>query len=551
MITTDGIQLLSLARPAGSGHPTVHSLFAGVAEGPLLTPIPRLRSRGRRGITSDGLLQAPNRAASIKFVMSEQLNVGVRRVTLDVVIQIVARVANLGLGVVVTLILVRALGSRQFGVWSTLLAITQITSSFGELGLAQIAVSRAASEPEREPEWLGGLLSLRLLIAVPITLVSILAVFLVIAGESDRLAGTLLSLVLLVGAAGALGAVFQLRVRNHVSMLIMTVNSVVWGAGVIVVAALSGGMVAFAAVFLASSALTTVITVFWALRFAAVRLRHAWRLWRPLLRVGLGLGAAGILVTLYVKLDQVLVFEFKGSRQAGLYGADYRLLDQIQFIPISAMTTLFPLIASAFPADRDRVRRLLQTTAEYLAMASFPILAFTLTASHPIIQFLFGNQFDRAAPALPILAGAFVSISFGYLVGNMVVILELQRPFLRYAALGLFINITLNLIFVPRFGFLAAAWITLATEVTVMSLSMRCVVSALEMRPRFGRLARILLAAGFMGATTSIVELAGAPFVAVVAVAGASYVPALFVVGALTTRQIRAALRRGSVERAP
>ena len=48
------------------------------------------------------------------------------------------------------------------------------------------------------------------------------------------------------------------------------------------------------------------------------------------------------------------------------------------------------------------------------------------------MTFLFGLQFGSAAPALPILAGAFVSISFGYLVGNMVVVLELQRRFALY-----------------------------------------------------------------------------------------------------------------------
>ena len=195
-----------------------------------------------------------------------------------------------------------------------------------------------------------------------------------------------------------------------------------------------------------------------------------------MLRVGLGLGAAGILVTLYVKLDQILVFKIAGSHQAGLYGADYRLLDQIQFIPASVMTTLFPLIAAAYPHKRDRVRNLLQMTAEYLAMASLPILVFTIVAAYPIVTLLFGEQFGPAAPALPILAGAFVSISFGYLVGNMVVILELQRLFLRYAAIGLVLNAALNVVFIPRYGFLAAAWITLLTEVTVMSLSMRRVL---------------------------------------------------------------------------
>jgi O-antigen/teichoic acid export membrane protein len=475
---------------------------------------------------------------------SEHLEVGARHLTLDVAVQIFARIANLALGVVVTLVLVHALGSSSFGLWSTIFAITQITSSFGELGLTQIAVSRAAREPDREPEWLGSLLSLRLLLAVPITLASIVAVFLLVSSHDGRVTGTLLSLVLLVGAAGTLNVVFQLRVRNHISMAILTLNSIVWGAGVIVVALLSGGIVAFAAVFLGTSLFTTTLTVGLASRIAALRMRGTRRLWRPMLRVGLGLGAAGILVTLYVKLDQILVFKIAGSHQAGLYGADYRLLDQIQFIPTSVMTTLFPLIAAAYPHNRDRVRNLLQVTGEYLTMASLPILAFTIVAAHQIVTLLFGEQFGAAAPALPILAGAFVSISFGYLVGNMVVILELQRLFLRYAAIGLLLNAALNVLLIPHYGFLAAAWITLLTEVTVMSMSMRRVLQKLRMRPQLQRLGRTLLGASAMGLAVWLARALGVPLGGLAAVAAVTYLPSLLLLGVLTREELLSVLRR-------
>jgi O-antigen/teichoic acid export membrane protein len=476
--------------------------------------------------------------------MSEHLQVGARRLTFDVAVQIIARIANLALGVVVTLVLVHALGSNSFGLWSTLFAITQITSSFGELGLNQIAVSRAASEPDREHEWLGSLLSLRLLLAVPIALASIAAVFLLVPSHEGRVAGTLLSLVLLAGAAGTLSVVFQLRVRNHISMAILTMNSIVWGAGVIVVAIASGGIVAFAAVFLAVTVFTTAVTAALASRTAVVSMHGVRRLWRPMLRVGLGLGAAGILVTLYVKLDQILVFKIAGSHQAGLYGADYRLLDQIQFIPTSVMTTLFPLIAAAYPHNRDRVRNLLQMSAEYLTMASLPILAFTIVAADPIVTLLFGKQFGPAAPALPILAGAFVSISFGYLVGNMVVILEIQRQFLRYAAIGLVLNAVLNVLFIPRYGFLAAAWITLLTEVTVMSLSMRRVLQTLRMRPRLNRLARTFLAALAMGLAVWLARAVGVPLGGLVVVAAISYLPSLILLRVLRRDELMSVIRR-------
>jgi O-antigen/teichoic acid export membrane protein len=470
--------------------------------------------------------------------------VGARRATVDIAVQVIGRIGNLALGVVATLVVVRALGSSGFGQWSTIFAVTQIATNFGELGLNQVAVSRAASDPDREGDWLGALVSLRLLLAVPITILALLGVALIASTESVGLAGVMIAATILVGAPSALAAVFQLRVRNDISIAIMTLNSVLWTAGTVAVSTLSKSIDAFAAVFLAVSVITAGVSIVLALRLISVRLVFSRNLWRALMRVGLGVGAAGILVTLYVKLDQVLVFQFAGSRQAGLYGAAYRILDQIQFIPISVMTTLFPLIASAYPRNRERVCALLQTAGEYLTMASLPALAFTLVASHQIMTLLFGSAFDEAAPALPILMGAFVSISFGYLAGNMVVILELQNKFFRYAAVGLVINASLNVLLIPRYGFLAAAWITLATEVVVMSLTMRSVLHELEMTPRFGRLLRTLAAALTMGALTWLVSSFGVPLYGLVVVAALSYPALLLSSRVLTVTEIRAVLRK-------
>lgn len=468
--------------------------------------------------------------------------IGARRATVDVAVQVIGRLGNLALGVVVTLIVVRALGSSGFGEWSTIFAITQIATNFGELGLNQVTISRAASDPAQEHDWLGALVSLRLLIAVPTTILALAGVVLIAPTETVRIAGVLIAATILVGAPSAISAVFQLRVRNDITIAVMTLGSVLWGVGAIAVSITSKSIDAFAAVFLAAAAITTGVTVVLALRLSPIRLVFSKRRWRSLLRVGLGVGAAGILVTLYVKLDQVLVFEYAGSRQAGLYGAAYRILDQIQFIPISVMTTLFPLIAAAYPRDRERVRALLQTAGEYLTMASLPALAFTVIAAHQIINLLFGSAFDEAAPALPILMGAFVSISFGYLAGNMVVILELQSRFFRYAAVGLLINASLNILLIPRYGFLAAAWITLVTEVVVMSLTMRSVLGELAMTPRFGRLLRTLVAAFAMGALTWLARRAGVPLYGLVAVAALSYPTLLLLLHVLSVTEVRRVL---------
>jgi O-antigen/teichoic acid export membrane protein len=475
------------------------------------------------------------------------LSVGRRRIVGDIGIQIVARAGNLVLGVVVTLILVRGLGVRGFGQWSTLLAIGQIAASFGDLGLTQVTVSRAASDPKAEPRWLGALVGLRLLLGVPIFLIELVWMLLVVPNGQVAVAGVLIASTAIIGGLASLSAAFQLRVRNDLSMVVLTVNSVLWTVGTAVVASFTSDIRAFAVVFLAANLVSTALTVVLALRITRIRFAGARELWSTMFRVGAVLGAAGILVNLYVRLDQVLVFTYAGSVQAGWYAAAYRILDQAQFVPGSVMATLFPLIASAYPADMPRVRRLLQASAEYLSMGSLGALAFTVVAAKPIMVLLFGARFAPAASALPILMGAFVSISFGYLAGNMVVILGLQRRLLAYATVGLIVNVALNIALIPPYGFQAAAWVTLITEFTVMSLSMRSVLLGLHMRPKWGRIGRVAGAAAGMGVVVGVAHSAGLPLGVLAGLSVVVYIGLLFALRALTPAELVGILRREPV----
>jgi O-antigen/teichoic acid export membrane protein len=126
----------------------------------------------------------------------------------------------------------------------------------------------------------------------------------------------------------------------------------------------------------------------------------------------------------------------------------------------------------------------------------------------------------------------------------MVVVLEMQRSFLRYAAVGLSVNAILNVLLIPRYGFIAAAWITLLTEAVVMFLMTRSILTRLEMRPRLDRMARTLLAATVMSLITWIARDQGAPLGGLVAIAGISYLLAVTLLRVLSISEVKAVLRK-------
>lgn len=470
---------------------------------------------------------------------------GARRASTDIALQLATRTLNLVLGVGVTIVLVQGLGTRDFGRWSTLFAVVQIAGYFGDLRLDQVAVHRAAVDPAREANWLGTLLTLRVAIAFPVALATLLGTLLIADGASMRVAGALIAATILVGAGASAGAIFQLRVRNAVNAGIEFGNGLLWALAVAGIAVLGGGLVAYAAAFLGVLTLTSLAQLVLALRTVRFHLRGSRARWPMLLSAGFASGLSGLLIVAYGRIDQVLVFELQGQRQAGLYGAVYRILDRAQLIPGAVVLTLFPILAAAHGRDAERVRRVFQAALEYLLIAAAPLLAFSIVAAGPAVKLLFGSPFADAAPALPILMGAFGLICLGYLAGYMVIVLSLQRRLVIYTVCGLIVNVALNLVLLPRYGFLAAAWITAVTELVVLSLTMRDVLRVIELRPALRRIAQTLAASAAMACVVWWERSAGAPLALLAMTAVIVYGGLLVALGTLRPVHLRA-LRAGA-----
>jgi O-antigen/teichoic acid export membrane protein len=467
-----------------------------------------------------------------------------RRAALDIPAQVVGRAANLLLGIAVTLVLVRTLGDRGFGAWATILTVSQLAAYLGQMGLEPAAVRRAAAEPARSGSWLGALVVVRFILTVPATVVAIVCVLVVSSSHDMALAGTLICLTLLLSAPAALRAVFQLRMRNDVPVAVATVNSVLWTGGAAGLSAAGTGMVGLATLFLVVAVVSTALLAALALRAQRLRLRQGARCARELLRVGIPLGIGGLLALAYARIDQILVFTLAGRRDAGLYAAVYRVVDQAEFVPISLTTTLLPLLSAAHPADPARLRRLLQLGLDVLAVASLPALAFAIVAAEPAVRLLFGPEFTDAAPALPVLVASYVLTCFGYLDGIMIVVLGLQGRLVAYAAAALVFNVGLNLVLIPPFGFLAAAWTTLATQLLVLGLCWTTVLRRIAVRLEVRRVLGAGAAALVMATIVEMAQAAGAPFSLLLAGAGATYLALLLAFRVVRSDHLRVLMER-------
>jgi O-antigen/teichoic acid export membrane protein len=415
-----------------------------------------------------------------------------RRAAGDVAGQVVARLLNALLGVGVTVALVRGLGPREYGIWSALLAVIAIVGYLTSLGLEDVAVRQAAMDRPRESTWISALLSLELMISVPVTIGALVVTLVIAPNSAARVAAVLLSLTCLLSALGSVRTVFQLRIRNSWSAAFELLNGVLWAIGVFAIAFAGAGIAAFAAAFLISSAVVNVAQVLVARRHMTLRLRGGRSARVHLIRIGVPFAIASLLYLSYTQIDQVLVFELAGERAAGLYGAASKVFDRALVIPGSILATMFPMIAAAYKEDVARMRQLVQTAVEVLVAATLPFVALVAVIGRPLMRLLFGEAFAPAGPALSVLMLVFAISAFSYVAGDLVIVLRLQRRYIIYATVGLIVNVTLNLVLIPAYGFIAAAWVCLVTEALVIGLALRAAFTTVDQRLRFGRIGRIV-----------------------------------------------------------
>jgi O-antigen/teichoic acid export membrane protein len=151
---------------------------------------------------------------------------------------------------------------------------------------------------------------------------------------------------------------------------------------------------------------------------------------------------------------------------------------------------------------------------------------------------VFGAAFAPAGDVLAVLPLAFFSITTGYMYAAILVALGELRVLAVVAAIAAVLSVVADLIVIPRWGAVGAAWITVGVEYLVTSSL------ALWLRSRIGfRLPwRRIRAATVASAVVVIVAwpLQSSPLPLLLVVPSAAYLIAAWVLRAVTRADLRA-----------
>jgi O-antigen/teichoic acid export membrane protein len=461
---------------------------------------------------------------------------GGRTIASNIGTQLIMRLISMPISVVTVSLAARTLDPDGFGVWTAVGAYVGIFAVLTDLGMTTVAMQRMAAEPERESEWLGALAGMRLLLAFGAA--ALCAALVPLFLDTGHAAAWILTGTIFSSGGSALMAVFNTRLRAGLALSFSVLQSFMWLGVTIAFYLLGASVVAFAIAYMLVLVVICTLQLQATRRYAHIAWRAGRALWKPLMRVAVPLGIASILITIYYQIDAVLLLQLSSSREAGIYGAAYRFLAPLLFLPAAVMSSFFPVLSAVHEHDPDRVRRLVQRAAELMTVISLPILAVTIALSDQIVHALYGDQFARTAEVLPVLMIAFVSICFGSLAGFLAPLLNLHWRLALYSGIGALANVGLNVWLIPQYGALGSAWVTVVTEVLTMTLMLGTALLTLRLRVQPWRLLGTLAVAVAMTGAMELLSPLG--FVAAAILGGLLYVAGLFALRVVRVDELRA-----------
>jgi len=416
------------------------------------------------------------------------------------------KILRMVVGLFVGIWVARYLGPEQFGLFSYAQSFVGLFTAIATLGLDGIVVRELVKDDTRRDELIGTAFWLKLMGAFGVLIVLAIAVNFT---SNDSYTN---SLVFIIASAtifqsfNVVDMYFQSKVLSkyivYANVISLFISSIVKIAFILNEAPL----IAFAWVILFDSFILASGFIYFYLknRCHSEQLEHhsvldtessfAWGFNKStalsLLKDSWPLILSGIVISIYMKIDQVMIKEMMSAEAVGQYAAAVQISEAWYFIPMVIASSLFPAIINAKKQSEELYYARLQKLYSLMVWLAIAIALPMTFLSDWVVHFLYGEQYNQAGSVLMIHIWAGVFVFLGVASGKWLLSENLQIFSTVNTSIGMIVNVWLNYILIPKIGVLGAAWATLISYFVAAYL---CLLFFKKTRINFVNLSKSLL----------------------------------------------------------
>ena len=376
------------------------------------------------------------------------------------------RALRIAVSLFVGIYVARYLGPERFGLLSYALSFVGIFVALATLGLDEVVVRELIKTPEQREKILGTSFLLKLVG----TLLMWAAILVAIPRTENDLQTNILIIIIAFGtvfqAFNVIDLNFQAKVKSkyvvHAQFIQLIISSIVK----IILVVNEAPLIWFASVYSLDVIVLAMGLVFaylyngdnifswkWSFETSKYLLHDSW----PLI-------LAGVVISVYMKIDQVMIKEMLGAKEVGLYAAAVKLSEAWYFIPMAIASSLFPAIINAKVYQKEVYYQRLQKLYDLMVWIAIAIALPTTFLSTLVVEFLYGKEYLGSSSVLIIHIWTAVFVFLGvasskYLLAENFIKKTFYRTFI-----GALLNIIMNYYLIGIIGIQGAAISTLVSH---------------------------------------------------------------------------------------
>ena len=389
-----------------------------------------------------------------------------------------------GMGMGVTIILARHLGAESYGIYQRAEALVLLFSVIANLGLDMILTRETARDPDRVSKHLTAVLVCKVVLAFA-TFALIHLVTEVRGDEGSFTWGVrLFSIILIVNAlVQSMDAALQgLQAMRYVAAASL-IGQTIWTVGAVLCVVGDRGFLWVIGALLVGAVVHLLVSL------VLIQRKFAFHLELPgrerigfFVREALPLAFAASFVILYQQVDAVMLGDMKGNAEVGWYKASAKIMLIFSILRESFMLAVFPALAALIKTDPSRISVVFTRTVRYQIILALLFIVGMICFSR-MAFLIFGLEFRNTAQILPVIAWITIPQIISITSGRTLIAAGHQDRLIVTTGVSLLTNIIGNLVLIPKYSYLGAAYASVISETVVATLNL-FYVHRLVCRPR-------------------------------------------------------------------
>lgn len=383
-----------------------------------------------------------------------------KRPLINTAVQILGKVGMLAISLITTGVLTRKLGVVNYGNFILISSMFVFLDALADFGTKTIGVREVAKNDQNEV--VGHIFNLRLLMAILAFSIGMGVTWTWKGLEGIRGETTIsLLMIFLTSLAGFWEIIFQSKLRMDLKVImdlcfpLAFLGWLWWWKGSISLGLIFG-------VYLGAKLFSLLVGAYLVSGVEKIRIKKIDRqkiseLWKMTWPMGVFLM---MFATYDRAIDSMLIQNYLGAAQVAWYGLAYKVYAALLQPAYFYVNSIFPMMS----IKETPKRKLFLWSAGLMAITSITMVIGVYFTAPWMIKILAGSGYEPSVTVLRILITAALFSYMGHLVGFTLISQGGQKEMLKLGAAALITNLVLNVILIPRYGILASAWITVATE---------------------------------------------------------------------------------------